>query len=61
MFLGQEVVTNREWDYKMMKRLGELYPRQYQHFSAKNFTNYQNFYAAYLEGIDPFTKQYINN
>jgi hypothetical protein len=61
VFLGQEVVTNREWDYKMMKRLGELYPRQYQHFSAKNFTNYQNFYAAYLEGIDPFTKQYINN
>ena len=64
VFLGQEVATNLEWDFEMMKQLGELYPRQHEMLADFYFDeNLIKFSVCdeYLKGIDFFSKQYINN
>ena len=49
-----------------MQRLGELYPRQHQYFFDKYCINYKkndtlSIYAAFLEGIDLCSRQYISS
>ena len=64
VFSGEEVESNLDLDYKMMLRLGELYPRQHGNFPAKYFTviNHDlDIYDEFLEGVDPFKKEYLNN
>ena len=64
VFLGQDVAPNRELDYEMMKRLGELYPRQLacaempvkcSLFLPNNWCVYK----AFLNGINPFSGLFI--
>ena len=66
VFLGQKITHVAELDYQMLQRLGELYPCQYKtlpdiYFMDIAYLSLVDIYDEFLQGIDVFKNEYINN
>lgn len=66
IFLGEKVAVNLVADFKLMQKLGELYPRQPKILPALDMGPLENLphiyiYTMFLDGIDVFKNEYINN